>query len=120
MIPVPLSLQRTGALLLLSGILLTGCSHQLAPEGHYQDTPVAADGSPSDWKLPLRFSDESYNLQYNVTNDDKGSMCLGILRSDSWKPSCKISQVLEMVVGLLVEPNAYVSSFLLLYIYIFL
>ena len=41
----------------------------------------------------------------NVTNDEKGSMCLGILRSDNWKPSCKINQVLEMAQGLLVEPN---------------
>lgn len=41
----------------------------------------------------------------NVTNDDKGSMCLGILRSDQWKPSCKILAVLEMARGLLMEPN---------------
>ncbi|KAI5841115.1 ubiquitin-conjugating enzyme/RWD-like protein [Morchella snyderi] len=41
----------------------------------------------------------------NVSNDDKGSMCLGILRSDQWKPSCKIMSVLEMARGLLVEPN---------------
>lgn len=41
----------------------------------------------------------------NVSNDDKGSMCLGILRSDQWKPSCKIMAVLEMARGLLVEPN---------------
>ncbi|KAL0636662.1 hypothetical protein Q9L58_004394 [Maublancomyces gigas] len=41
----------------------------------------------------------------NVSNDDKGSMCLGILRSDQWKPSCKIMAVLEMARGLLLEPN---------------
>jgi len=41
----------------------------------------------------------------NVTNDDKGSMCLGILRSDQWKPSCKILAVLEMAKALLIEPN---------------
>jgi len=41
----------------------------------------------------------------NVSNDDKGSMCLGILRSDTWKPSCKIQAVLEMAYGLLLEPN---------------
>lgn len=44
----------------------------------------------------------------NVTNDDKGSMCLGILRSDQWKPSCKILAVLEMAKGLLIEPNPWV------------
>lgn len=41
----------------------------------------------------------------NVSNDDKGSMCLGILRSDNWKPSCKLKAVLEMARNLLVEPN---------------
>ncbi|KAF3923150.1 hypothetical protein ABW20_dc0108230 [Dactylellina cionopaga] len=51
----------------------------------------------------LSFTTKIYHP--NVTNDDKGSMCLGILRADSWKPSCKISQVLEMAAGLLQEPN---------------
>ncbi|KAK6513899.1 hypothetical protein TWF506_008330 [Arthrobotrys conoides] len=51
----------------------------------------------------LNFTTKIYHP--NVSNDDKGSMCLGILRSDSWKPSCKISQVLEMAAGLLNEPN---------------
>ncbi|KAI9800535.1 MAG: hypothetical protein M1825_004084 [Sarcosagium campestre] len=41
----------------------------------------------------------------NVTNDDKGSMCLGMLRSDEWKPSSKISGVLRTARNLLVEPN---------------
>ena len=41
----------------------------------------------------------------NVSNDDKGSMCLGMLRSDDWKPSTKIHAVLEMVRNLLYEPN---------------
>lgn len=33
----------------------------------------------------------------NVSNDDKGSMCLGMLRSDEWKPPNKILAVLNMV-----------------------
>lgn len=41
----------------------------------------------------------------NVSNDDKGSMCLGMLRSDNWKPPNKIYAVLEMVRNLLYEPN---------------
>jgi hypothetical protein len=32
---------------------------------------VTADGTPTEWTLPLRFSNASYTLQYNVTNDDK-------------------------------------------------
>ncbi|KAG8525823.1 uncharacterized protein KY384_000583 [Bacidia gigantensis] len=41
----------------------------------------------------------------NVTNDDKGSMCLGLLRPDEWKPSSKIDSVLEFARGLLIEPQ---------------
>ncbi|EPS30111.1 Ubiquitin conjugating enzyme E2 B [Penicillium oxalicum] len=40
----------------------------------------------------------------NVTNDDKGSMCLGMLRADEWKPSSKIAAVLEFARQLLLEP----------------
>lgn len=46
------------------------CSPKLAPEGHYQDSPVTADGVPSEWKMPLRFTNTAYTMQYNVTNDD--------------------------------------------------
>ena len=56
----------------VSGALLcAGCMHKMAPDGHYQETPVLADGHADDWSLPLRFSNDSYTLQYNVTNDDK-------------------------------------------------
>lgn len=41
----------------------------------------------------------------NVTNDDKGSMCLGLLRPDEWKPSSKIDTVLAFARGLLLEPQ---------------
>ena len=41
----------------------------------------------------------------NVTNDDKGSMCLGMLRADEWKPSSKIDAVLSFAQGLLSEPQ---------------
>ncbi|CRG92562.1 signal peptidase, endoplasmic reticulum-type [Talaromyces islandicus] len=40
----------------------------------------------------------------NVSNDDKGSMCLGMLKSDEWKPSSRIGAVLEFARQLLVEP----------------
>jgi ubiquitin-conjugating enzyme E2 D/E len=40
----------------------------------------------------------------NVTNDEKGSMCLGMLRADEWKPSSKISAVLQFARQLLSEP----------------
>lgn len=40
----------------------------------------------------------------NVTNDEKGTMCLGMLRADEWKPSTKIQSVLEFARQLLLEP----------------
>ncbi|PYI01383.1 ubiquitin conjugating enzyme [Aspergillus sclerotiicarbonarius CBS 121057] len=40
----------------------------------------------------------------NVTNDDKGSMCLGMLRADEWKPSSRIQAVLQFARQLLAEP----------------
>lgn len=42
----------------------------------------------------------------NVTNDDKGSMCLGLLRPDQWKPPNKIVAVLRLIQSLMLEPNA--------------
>ena len=58
------------------------CSPKSAPQGHYQDTPVTADGTTDDWRLPLRFSNEKYTYQYNVTNDDK-SIYICVLSSDN-------------------------------------
>lgn len=52
----------------------------------------------------LNFGTKIYHP--NVSNDGKGSMCLGMLRSDEWKPPNKIAAVLDMVRSILVEPNA--------------
>ncbi|KZF19695.1 ubiquitin-conjugating enzyme [Xylona heveae TC161] len=51
----------------------------------------------------LKFETKIYHP--NVTNDDKGAMCLGILKSEEWKPSSKISAVLRTARSLLAEPN---------------
>ncbi|MCJ1480579.1 hypothetical protein MMC06_000734 [Schaereria dolodes] len=40
----------------------------------------------------------------NVTNDEKGSMCLGLLRPDQWKPSSRIQDVVIFARQLLSEP----------------
>ncbi|KAL4921923.1 ubiquitin-conjugating enzyme/RWD-like protein [Aspergillus aurantiobrunneus] len=40
----------------------------------------------------------------NVTNDDKGSMCLGMLKADEWKPSSRLLAVLQFARSLLEEP----------------
>lgn len=39
-----------------------------------------------------------------MTNDDEGTMCLGMLRSDQWKPSSQIAAVLQFARQLLEEP----------------
>jgi hypothetical protein len=59
------------SLLWMFVIVLAGCSRATAPEGHYQDSAIVADGNAGDWSLPLRFGNESHTLQYNVTNDRK-------------------------------------------------
>jgi ubiquitin-protein ligase len=41
----------------------------------------------------------------NVSNDDKGTMCLGMLRSDEWKPPNKIRDVLMLVRQILAAPQ---------------
>ncbi|KAE8442244.1 hypothetical protein EG329_003715 [Mollisiaceae sp. DMI_Dod_QoI] len=40
----------------------------------------------------------------NITFDEHGSMCIGILKSDAWKPSSRIPQVLTAIQQLLLEP----------------
>lgn len=41
----------------------------------------------------------------NVTFDEQGSMCIGILKSEAWKPSSKILNVLQATQQLLLEPQ---------------
>ncbi|KAL2110652.1 hypothetical protein VUR80DRAFT_910 [Thermomyces stellatus] len=60
---------------------------------------------PTDYpfKPPLvRFITRIYHP--NVTNDSNGNICLGMLKPEAWKPSSRISAVLEAVRNLLVEP----------------
>jgi len=41
----------------------------------------------------------------NVTNDERGAMCLGMLRADEWKPPNKIEDVLKLVRVILETPQ---------------
>ncbi|KAF4968747.1 hypothetical protein FSARC_3876 [Fusarium sarcochroum] len=41
----------------------------------------------------------------NVTNDSLGNICLGLLKSEAWKPSTKLYAVLEALRNLLEEPQ---------------
>ncbi|KAL2887675.1 Ubiquitin-conjugating enzyme E2 14 [Ceratocystis lukuohia] len=42
----------------------------------------------------------------NVTNDEQGSVCLGLLKSENWKPNTRVASVLEAIRALMIEPNA--------------
>ncbi|EGG09705.1 uncharacterized protein MELLADRAFT_95153 [Melampsora larici-populina 98AG31] len=42
---------------------------------------------------------------YHPNINHEGSLCVGILKADAWKPSVRIEHVLRTIVNLLVEPN---------------
>ncbi|KAF2396165.1 signal peptidase I [Trichodelitschia bisporula] len=70
--------------------------------GHFKLRVTLPEDYP--FKPPvLNFTTKIYHP--NVSNDGKGSMCLGMLRSDEWKPPNKIAAVLAMARNLLLEPN---------------
>ncbi|KAJ2903320.1 hypothetical protein MKZ38_010071 [Zalerion maritima] len=61
---------------------------------------------PNDYpfKSPsVRFTTHVYHP--NITNDEQGSICLAMLKADSWKPASKLRGVLEAVRNLLMEPQ---------------
>ncbi|NVO19926.1 MAG: hypothetical protein HXX13_09510 [Bacteroidetes bacterium] len=49
-------------------VLFASCSSTVYQAG-LQSKPVKTDGIPSEWSLPLRFSDVKSGLQYAITND---------------------------------------------------
>jgi ubiquitin-protein ligase len=51
----------------------------------------------------LNFTTKIYHP--NVSNDDKGSMCLGLLRPDTWKPSSKLGEVLRFAYAVIETPD---------------
>ncbi|SZF01304.1 unnamed protein product [Blumeria hordei] len=82
-------------------IILTG------PEG----SPYAGGSFELLLTLPREYPFKPPKLSFktriyhpNVTFDDKGSMCIGILKPDIWKPSSQIINVLIATQQLLVEP----------------
>jgi hypothetical protein len=73
---------KTLPFVLTLSLCLAACSHKMAPVGHYQTTPVVADGIPDDWTLPLRFANANYTLQYNVTNDNRNIYICALSRDE--------------------------------------
>jgi len=83
-------------------ILMDGPDESIYAGGHFKLLLVLPNDYP--FKPPqLSFQTKIYHP--NVSNDDKGSMCLGILRSDLWKPPNKINSVLLLTRNILIEPN---------------
>ncbi|KAK3705394.1 hypothetical protein LTR37_013367 [Vermiconidia calcicola] len=99
-----------------------GCTIELGDENNFNSWDVTMEG-PSDspysggkfkilvtlpkeypFKPPtVSFTTKIYHP--NVSNDNKGSICLGMLRADEWKPPNKISDVLKLVRAVLAAPQ---------------
>ena len=50
-------------------LALASCSSEMH-ESTWQTNKVVVDGNPTEWSLPLRYSDPKSGLQYNITNDE--------------------------------------------------
>jgi len=60
---------------------------------------------PTDYPFkPPKISFKTRIFHPNVPFDEHGSMCIGILKPEAWKPSSKIMSVLAATQQLLVEP----------------
>ncbi|KAH8594267.1 ubiquitin-protein ligase [Bisporella sp. PMI_857] len=76
-----------------------------------KDTPYAGGKYKLQLSLPKEYPFKAPVVNFktriyhpNITNDEKGSMCIGILKPDQWKPACMISGALVAVQDLLREP----------------
>ena len=60
--------------------LNSACSPKAMYQTTWQNTPVVADGNPSEWRIPLRFYDSDTKLNYTLSNDDeKIYLCVRIV-----------------------------------------
>ncbi|KAF2500355.1 ubiquitin-conjugating enzyme E2-16 kDa [Lophium mytilinum] len=83
-------------------ILMDGPEQSVYSGGHFKLRLTFPNEYP--FKPPVvSFKTKIYHP--NISNDDKGSMCLGMLRPDAWKPPNKVISVLHLVRTLLIEPN---------------
>ncbi|KXL44435.1 hypothetical protein M433DRAFT_155648 [Acidomyces richmondensis BFW] len=83
-------------------VTMDGPSSSIYSGGHFKIHVQLPKEYP--FKPPvLNFKTKIYHP--NVTNDDRGAMCLGMLRSDEWKPPNKIVDVLNLVRAVLAAPQ---------------
>ncbi|KAI4200909.1 MAG: hypothetical protein LQ350_003595 [Teloschistes chrysophthalmus] len=70
---------------------------------------LGTDGDMHKWIVNIKGPKESpYATKIyhpNVSNDDKGIMCLGMLRDGEWKPSSKLSNALGYIRQLMIAPD---------------
>ncbi|KAF2860319.1 UBC-like protein, partial [Piedraia hortae CBS 480.64] len=100
----------------------TGCKVSVPDEADINVWNVVMDGPPGSvysggrFKLEIKLPDTypfkppvvSFKTKIyhpNVTNDQYGSMCLGMLRSDEWKPPNKVGEVLKMIRTVMSSPQ---------------
>jgi len=53
---------------------------------------------------PPKVTSKTKTYHPNFDNNE-GSICLGILKTDEWKPTCNIEQVILAIIELLKNPN---------------
>ncbi|KAE9987590.1 hypothetical protein EG328_002231 [Venturia inaequalis] len=82
-------------------IIMDGPEQSAYAGGHFTLHLTLPNNYP--FKPPvLNFATKIYHP--NISNDEKGSMCLGMLRPDEWKPPNRVLAVLELARSLLIEP----------------
>ncbi|TIA75810.1 hypothetical protein E3P88_01275 [Wallemia ichthyophaga] len=42
---------------------------------------------------------------YHPNFDPEGNICIGLLKSESWKPTTRVTQIFQAILQLLAEPN---------------
>lgn len=83
-------------------VTMDGPSDSVYAGGHFKISVALPKEYP--FKPPvLNFKTKIYHP--NVSNDDRGAMCLGMLRADEWKPPNKIADVLKLVRTVLAAPQ---------------
>lgn len=83
-------------------VTLKGPADTVYAKGNYGLVVTLPDNYP--FKAPVvTFATRIYHP--NVTNDSAGNICLSMLKTDNWKPALPMTEVLEAVRNLLVEPQ---------------
>ena len=97
--PVPYAEVQIGDDLTVWNCILTGPPNTVFKGGKFKFTISFTPEFP--FKAPIvKFKTKIYHPNF----DDEGSICIGILKSESWKPALKLNVVIAAIVQLLVNP----------------